>query len=260
MKTLAALAGVLAVAACPAIDTGSTPDPQPVVVPPDPGAPPVMSHWDPVSVDAGRVSSGPVAVGRRTRRLSVEQLRASLPAVFDGETWRFPVVGADGGVVPLPDGGELSVFPIDFVAPVLGEADYLTEFRESQDVTPTFLKLLDNAASNVCVRVVSKDLLEPVPARRVFVRFLPGATASAAERDQALRDTLRFVRLKYHAVYVPPNDTQAIADLEAVYRTMLAKRPIRGDADAGTDALIIDAVAWMAVCVHTVTDPAFLLY
>lgn len=247
---VALLVVVVALSGCPSQEL--EPTVSVVVLPPDPGPAPVLDHWTTtVASDGGTVGTGPVALGRRTRRLSVEQLRASFPATI-GDTWRLPVPPlSDGGVARYEDGGEVSVFPLDLIAPVLGEADFLTENRESLDVTPSFLKFMDNAAANVCVRAITQDVVEPRESHRHFLRFRAAPNASEAEKRQALRATLRWVRLTFHAVFVAPNDLAGIADLERVYDDTFAKNPY---------PTAQEGVAWMAVCVHVITDPAFLLY
>jgi hypothetical protein len=216
--------------------------------------PVIPDHWTSVSEDAGVASVLPTALGRRTRRQSVDQLRNSFPVLF-GDTWRLPFTVAlpDGGTgtIPLPDGGEVSIFPLELIAPVLGEADFITENRESLDVTPSFLKFMDNAAANLCVNRVFKDLSEPNEARRRFVKFRAPAGAPRAEREAAMRRTLRWVRLTFHAVYVAETDTASIADLETLHADMIRKAPYPNQAEL---------VAWSSVCVQVVTDPAFTLY
>lgn len=225
----------LAVVAC---GEPAAPIPPLPVPPADPT--PIPDHWSTVgAADAGTVSTDPSALGRRTRRMSVDQLRRSLTAVM-GETWRV-------------DGAGFSLYPFDLAAPILGEADYLTENRESLDVTNTFLKLMDNAAANVCVRACTDDLTITPEAGRRFVKFIPPATATAAEKADAVKKNLRRARYLLHAVYVPPNETAGIEDLLALHASLTANDPF---VNTTASPLYI----WGSICTEMLNDPSFTLY
>lgn len=234
MKTrLAVLALVLA-------GCTETPDPIPALPVPPPAPLPIPDHWTVVgAADAGTVSTDPSALGRRTRRMSVDQLRRSLTAVM-GETWRV-------------DGPGYALYPFDLAGPILGEADYLTENRESLDVTNTFLKLMDNAAANVCVRACTDDLTVTPEAGRRFVKFIPGPNATAAEKADLVKKNLRRARYLLHNVYVPPNETAGIEDLLALHASLTAKDPYAGQA---ASPLFI----WGSICTEMLNDPSFTLY
>ncbi len=228
MKTFACLS--LCLAAC------TTPAP---VAPVEPPA--VDTHWSGAAGAGGSsLPVGPRPLGRTTRRMSVEQLDRSFEAAFGGGWY------VDG----TTDAGYYRIDITPFVAPLLGQPDYLTGFRESADLSTTFAKYLDNAASNLCTRVVIADFAAGATPTLVVSR-LPADGGTPEQQTEAIRAGLRHLRLLLHGVYVAPGDVEQTARLEALFRETYAANPLPPYAEA---------VAWIAVCVAATTDPEFSLY
>lgn len=192
-------------------------------------------------VDDGALPQPSAAV----RRLSLAQLRASLPVLFGTE--------ADG-VTPitwrLPGGGQ----GLNQMAGSLGEPDYIEVTEENLEPSPMYVKFMDDLARDVCARAITADLARPAGASRVLVRKADFGDTVASDAA-AIDDNLRYLLLRLHAVHVPAGDDEPIASWRAVFSEALA--------EASEDGLSSDeatAAGWRAVCVGLVVAPDFHLY
>lgn len=275
MKTSLFVATLLLLTACPA------PNPEPIIVP----APPeelVIDHWTPIAGrDAGQGATGPVPVGRVSRRLTVHQLDHTIRSLA-GEGWMLN--GAAETAERFPDGGAqgFGAFSVDallFVGAGMGRADYLTEFRETTDVTPTFAKLMDNWASHQCVLMALKDYTTDGGAR-LLVHQLPDETllpdgGAPAGRRATVLENLRLARLHFQGVYTTPQNAAAelgpLADtFDAIaLRQRLETVPesdggVRVGPDGGVEyrftPTLSDLAAFGAACTLLLTDPEFVTY
>lgn len=186
---------------------------------PPPGA---DDHWTPTNPVGGEApDQGAVATGKRARRLTVDQLRRSIPLLFGGATW----TGGAGGSQEL----------LTLLSRTLGEADYVEVTHSNTEPNPLFAKFMDDMAGQVCTKAVMADAGKPAedPSRSVV-------------RHADVDRTLRFLRLKLHGIHVPAGSTEGIAELRRLYDEVLA--------DGN------EAQAWVAVCVAMVTAPEFMAY
>ncbi len=141
--------------------------------------------------------SGPASGG--SRRLNVAQLRASLPVILDGETWR---VGGTNG--------------FDARAATLGEPDYLSVVDENLEASPLYLKLMGDMARDACNRALVADQAQPVMANRVLMKF--------ADVDA----NLRYLRLAFHGMKVADTDEAPIAPMRTLFTEAAKADPIEG--------------------------------
>ncbi|MBI4816484.1 MAG: hypothetical protein HY791_09500 [Deltaproteobacteria bacterium] len=180
-------------------------------------------HWTPVDVTVlGPVVVEPPAVreGRRARRLSVDQLRRSIPSLL-GEEWTARVGREDQNAFDVLSGS-------------LGEADYLAVTAENREPSPLFAKFMDDMAGQVCSRAVQADALRSVDQRLVI-----------PYSDDVNRN-LRFLRLKLHGIYVPESSLEGLDELRALFDE------IQGVSDVES--------AWVGVCVAMLTAPEMMAY
>ena len=191
-------------------------------------APPEIRHTDTFE-PSGPTPRGPGVLrpglddrGREARRMTVAQLRASIPALFDGVVWEGQV-------------GNLRAPMFDLLSRTLGEADYLQITQENTDPSPLFAKFMDDMAGMVCSTSVTNDRAKPAADRVV----MPYDTDVAAN--------IRWLRLKLHGIYVPEGETDGIEDLVQLHTDITNDT---GDADQG----------WTGVCVAMLTAPEFLAY
>ena len=191
---------------------------------PSPSAEPT-TNLDPTVVGPGTVTPNPTpteAAGQIARRLTVDQLRRSIPALFDGITWTFD-----------SRAGRVNAF--DTLAQTLGEADYLQVTYENTEPSAMFAKFMDDMAGDVCGKAVTRD--ESAPADQRII---------APYAEDVYRN-LRFLRLKLHGIYVPDASEEGLQDLAQLHNDVLAE----------TNSI---TAAWYAVCVAMLTAPEFLSY
>jgi len=166
-------------------------------------------------------------VGRAPRRLTVDQLRASLLAAT-GFTWvasrRVSDPESPTGFTNLPDADML-----DALAPTLGRADYATTTIESIDPAVTFTKLAGDAARAACRASVRADTELPQSDKRI-------------SRYPDVQINLSYLALRFWGRRIPTNDPE-LAPLAHLYAR----------AGSGADG-------WRAVCIAMATDPQFLTY
>ena len=180
-------------------------------------------HWSP---GGERQVEGPavlhpddVIYGKMPRRLRVDQLRRSIPLLFNGITWT-DAAGND---------------QFNTMVATLGEADYNERYEDETAPSPLFAKFMDDMAGQVCGKAVARDGQQPDAAQRVLVPF----------PDDVLKN-LRFLRLKFHGIYVPEDQTTGLLELRELYRSVQAE----------TGALD----GWYAVCIAMLTAPEFMTY
>ena len=214
-----------------------TPSPSPS--PSSPGEPTFDDHWNPqdptepaderkgsmrpASFTASRHAARQPRDGKAARRLTVAQLRASIPALFGGLTW-------------TNNNRPTGTVMFNSLSRTLGEADYLGQTEENREPNPIFFKFMDDMAGQVCTNAVAADTARTVASERVVKPF-------AEDPDR----NLRFLRLKLHGIHVPAGSTEGLTELRKLYDDVLA------------DTRSADQ-AWSAVCVAMLTAPGFMAY
>lgn len=210
----------------PSPSPSPTTSPSPSPSPSTPGEPTFDDHWNPQDPsEQGPGDLFPVIErdGKAARRLTVAQLRASIPALFGGLTW-------------TNNNRPTGTVMFNSLSRTLGEADYLGQTEENREPNPIFFKFMDDMAGQVCTNAVAADTARTVASERVVKPF-------AEDPDR----NLRFLRLKLHGIYVPESSTEGLAELRKLYDDVLA------------DTRSADQ-AWSAVCVAMLTAPEFMAY
>jgi|LNFM01.1.fsa_nt_gb hypothetical protein len=231
-------------AAPPAESTGTT-----TVVDPSslPAGHPTVPIADPVD-NANRA-------GRAPRRLSVDQLRASLLAAT-GYTW------VAQRTVPDPESPSGTALQrnadmLEALAGTLGRADFLNTTAHALDPAVTFSKLAGDAARVACAQSVADDADQPDAARRRILREV-APTVTAEADPMAVRRNVTYLARRFWGRALAADSAEAsglvrvftVASTTAEVRegtrvTRPAGRPVDG---------------WRAVCVALATDPQFLTY
>lgn len=173
-------------------------------------------HGSDVTIDPVIALDGKVA-----RRVTVDQLRRSIPRLFAGITW---TIGQ----------GQRQAVGFDSLARTLGEADYIQTNSNNTDASPLFAKFMDDMAGDVCTKAIAHDRTAAHEDKLVIRE--PDADAN-----------LRYLRLKLHAVLVPAGSTDGIAELRQLH-----------DAVVGGGGS--DEDGWLAVCVAMLTAPEMMAY
>lgn len=180
-----------------------------------------------------------LATSRGSGRLSVNQLRLSFPIVA-GQT---------------PEGEGLTWNQLERFAPALGEPDFADVTMENLDPSPLYAKFMDDAARDVCNRILDNDPeLASAPARSLyrFVDFQDTVASNPVGVDQ----NLRYLKLRFHGVRVPDDETKGIAPLRALFAQGVAAA--QGGAAAPSVAHVREG--WRLVCVALMTAPEFHIY
>ena len=151
----------------------------------------------------------------------MDQVAKSISALFGGIVWR-----------PSPTS---KTDNFKALAATLGKADYITITEESYEPSMLFMKYMDDMAGYVCRMAVARDAAEPDWASRLVVPFPDDVDLN-----------LRFLRLKFHSVYVDESDPKAISPYRKLY-------------DEALKATSSVTKAWETVCVAIVTAPEFMI-
>jgi hypothetical protein len=203
-------------------------DAKPTNTPPPNTDPMFQDHWSDANPDDRGVGTvDPVAAketeGKVARRLSVDELRRSIPALFDGITWTVPI------------GRNMQGVGFNALSRTLGEADYIQSTVNNLDPTPLFFKFMDDMAGDVCEKAIARDVMTPSPSDRIIMR----------EAD--VDSNLRYLRLRLHGLQVANDSLDGIEDLRALYDELLTETGEAND-------------AWFGVCVAMVTSPELIAY
>jgi hypothetical protein len=212
--------GLVLVAALTLGCTSAVPAPEP---PAPPQEQPFVHPWESLNTEPhGKAWVHPerMPVGKRTRRLSVDQLRRSIPSLFAGIQW-------------TDDQGR-DMF--NRLSGTLGEADFVERTEHNLMVSPLFSKFMDDMAGQVCAKAVQHDAQQADAEDRVLVRNVGDVEAN-----------LRYLRRKLHSLHVPGGvDDPSIAAYRGLYHNIAA--------ESGAES------AWIGVCVAMLTAPEFMAY
>jgi hypothetical protein len=123
----------------------------------------------------------------------------------------------------------------DALSRTLGEADYIEVTAPNTEPSPLFAKFMDDMAGNVCEAALRADLQ------------ITGAGRSLIPYEEDVDRNLRFLRLKFHGIYVPENSMEGLTDLRQLYDDILSDTNSTGQ-------------AWGGICVAILTAPEFMAY
>jgi len=191
-----------------------------------------------VPLDHGPLQSPPLS--RSPRRMSVDQLAASLPVIAGNDakqqpiTWTVKAVGKD--VPALYEGG---------LGTTLGRPDYYQTTQESDEASSLYLKFADDMARDVCAKMVAADLVQTDATKRNLVRF---AKLDVWNDKKAVAANLRYLNLRFLGRKVADTDVASIADLQDLYDKVATAQA--KDADRSK-------AGWHAVCVALLISPEF---
>lgn len=182
---------------------------------------------------------------RGTRRLSVDQLEATLPVIAGSDqngasiTWTYSVRGT-----PLAATDDRAL------GKTLGRPDYVSVTAEPAQPDMLYVKFMDDMARDVCAKMLSADLARSNPSSRTLVRF---ASTSEVGDSAAIRENLRYLRLRFWGDKV--TDDARLAPEQSLFEQAVATAAAAGQS-SGEQA----QAGWKAVCVGMLNAPAFHLY
>lgn len=242
MRRLLALSAAAALAA--ACGSSGAPAPE-EIVPGGKGGPKVEAEAQKPSapIDHPPVDPGVTVESAGVRRISVQQLRRSLPVALGkndkGENVTWLVDGEKG---------------LDKMAKTLGEADFVTTNEDTLVPTPLYAKFMDDAARSVCDQALAADFKQADEAKRTLLRHVE-RTDLPATAPEAFDANLRYLKLRFHGVKVAEGDEQVLAPLRELFTKGV-------QAAAGGEPLTQEHVkeGWRLVCVALVNAPEFHVY
>ena len=177
------------------------------------------------------------------QRLAVEQLRRSL-AIALGDRANGEPVGFNFKGRPL----------LDEFSEALGEPDYLNTTQESLDPSPLYSKLVDDMARTMCGQAVDHDRNLDEGESATIMRFV-GVDDIGPAAAEKVAENLRYLKLRLHAVYLAPDDAEAIVPYAVLFDALLSAAS-EGEEPTKDDV----ALAWTALCSSMVMAPEFHLY
>ena len=157
--------------------------------------------------------------------MTVDQLRRSVDHLFGGESWTLRTQNRDFDL-------------FEELARTLGAADYVEVTEPVVEPSPLFQKFMDDLSAQLCSKAVQRDGQANDASDKLIVRYPDDVDAN-----------LRFLRLKFHGVYIA-EDTPPNGDELEAYRTLFSD--IATDSNTGT--------AWVGVCMAMLTAPEFIAY
>lgn len=208
------------------------PDPDPRVEPPptrttNPNTPTSFKDkWTQTPKTEPATGKIGATFGRSPRRLSVEHLRNSIPKLFPGLQWHYK-------------SGNNYITYFDRYAQTLGEADYLQITQTTRESSPLFFKFMDDMAAFVCKFAIDADTAQKDLSKRHIIRY-----DGAGNVDK----TLRFLRLKFHGIWVPEASKESITQLRQLYDKIMEATKKN------------EKEAWKGICIAVLTAPEFFAY
>ncbi len=191
---------------------------------------------------SGTGGGGPTVASGGAQRLSVAQLRSSLPVILGADGSGNPVTWRVGAAVGF-----------DSRSATLGEADYLNRVDDDLEPSPLYLKFMFDMARDSCNRVITADAAR-APSAKVLTRFV-NATDTVASAKANVDRNLRSLRLQFHGIKVADADDAGIA----AYRKLFDDT-VKAAAGAGTPNAGHVTEGWRAVCVALLTAPEYHFY
>ncbi len=192
-------------------------------------------------------------VGRSARRLTVDQLKASL-LTATGFTWQDSRSVAD----PTASGGRRTIANADMLeelAATLGRADFLNTTAHANDPAVTFSKLSSDAARYACRQSVAFDLTQGQPTNRRILREVE-PTATSMSNAAAVRRNIQYLTRRFwgRTIALDSGELTALQRVFDVASSSPAERmPV-------VRAAGVPADGWRAVCIALATDTQFLTY
>lgn len=202
--------------ACDENSTGKVARPAPTTA-----SPWTKDHWTKVAPAPAKENTRiDPRYGRTSRRISVLHLRTIVPQVFNGLNWT----------------GNNNVKMLESLGRTLGQADYVYSNQSTNKPTPLFMKFMDDMAGQLCSKAIAADKKNDKTETRMVLRH-----------ERSPDTNLRYLRLKFHTIYVPEDSKDGIKHLRTLYDKVLQLKGNSND-------------AWYAVCVAMVSSPEFFAY
>jgi hypothetical protein len=187
---------------------------------------------DAAGADGGTTEPGFDGPGRNARRLTVDQLAASVLVVTGGIGW-------------VQNFGEGPVDMFDALRSTLGAPDYLTVTSENLEPNLVLAKFLEDGAQQICLAWTAAEQ-ERAPAERTLIAHSDPTSVA----DEDVLTTLRALQLRLYGRVVSAEEDAELSGLLELFQQASGAKGASPNATAG----------WLAVCIAMLTDPGFVLY
>jgi hypothetical protein len=197
----------------------------------------------------------PALRGRLVRRMSADQIRASLKALTGFSFTGKARVKDPNSPIGYSDIEQADL--LDVVAPSLGRPDYDLTVKENLDPGASFSKFVEDAARDTCRRLAEAEVAQNMVLTppRLLVVAKPSDTLATAEA--AIRRNIAILIHRFWGVRVQPEHDEVTALVE-LFRAA-ASAPAWVEREVAKPAgNTIDG--WRVVCVALATDPQFFVY
>jgi len=182
-------------------------------------------------VDQGEVSLLPAPPARLRQRMNLDQLAATISRTTGGLAW---TEGTGGNQKDL----------FTELAATLGKPDYRQITQEDLSPSSLFQKFLDDAARDVCTKLVEVEVAAPELDRHLMIHVEP--TDDLEAMALGMDDNLRELLLRFHGKRLDADAPELVQwRWLATSVANVTQSPTQG---------------WRAVCVALITHPQFYSY
>jgi len=175
-------------------------------------------------------------LSRGIRRMRIDTLQASMTRVAGKDLAGKPIQWRYGS----KDG-----FADDAFGKILGRPDYQTVTDESGVSNALYLKLVGDAARDICTQMVKADVQRAADARALF----PKAAVDGTATDAQVNENLRYLVLRFFGMRIAEDDPM-VASVRQVFDAAKATTPEGGEVTPSAEG-------WRAVCVALFESPMF---
>ncbi len=197
---------------------------------------------DPQGAPAGIDNPGALSTTPALRRLSVDQLQATVAVVAGPDLAGDPIAWTYRGYNAYDDRA---------LGKVLGRPDYVSVTQEDTSPSSLYVKFAQDMSRSVCDKMVHADLVRAPGAERTLWRM---AAIDGSATDAEISNNLQYLVLRFLGL-VEAADSDHIASLRALYNAAIASVDNPELADVPPQA-----EGWRAVCIALFEDPSFHLH
>lgn len=180
----------------------------------------------------------PVGLSRKTRRMTIDQLQASMKRVAGNDIYGAPIEWKVNGQPGFSDAA---------FGKALGRPDFQSSTDESGISSALYLKFVGDAARAVCMDMAKNDLLRTDASTRAL---FPKAPVDGTATDAQVSANLAYLVLRFLGTRLP-EDSPMITSLRAVFDAGVASVEHPGG------ELPPAAEGYRAVCVTLFESPLF---
>lgn len=180
----------------------------------------------------------PIGPSRKTRRMTIDQLQASMKRVAGNDLYGNPIEWKVNGQPGLSDAA---------FGKALGRPDFLSSTDESGISSALYLKFVGDAARAVCMDMAKTDLLRTDASTRVL---FPKSPVDGTATDEQVSANLSYLVLRFLGTRLD-KDSPMLAALRGVFDAGVASIENLGG------ELPPSAEGYRAVCVTLFESPLF---